>query len=446
MTHPCCYFLCWLLVRFVKTFNDPKYGIVTAEKIIQSLGTFRGLEYDLRLEYCPARYGARISQAFSATDAAVVDVDEILIRDDITTPDGKYTFTDGCGGMSKDIAREIWRLVGKSRDPNDFPHAYQIRFQGSKGMISIDHTLNGSNALSLRRSMIKFDDPSSTEIEISRAIDQPTPYYLNRPLIMILEGLGIPYQVFQDLQDDAIRETQAATQSLSAAAHLLQIHGLGQSFRLPSTLQSIAKLGLDSLARDSFFNLLFRIAVYHVLRDLKHRARIPIPNAWNLVGVADTHRYLRENEVFVCINHRERGVFYLEGPVLISRSPTIHPGDVQLAHAIGAPSKESCFAKESLPNTIVFSVRGELCSVLIVLVSSSFLAGERPLPTCLGGGDLDGDAYNIIPLEDHPYFTPKHTYEPAEYPPPIKEYVEWSCTMTDVANFFMKYIVSDVSV
>jgi len=347
--------------------------------------------------------------------------------------------------MSEDIAREIWRLIRKSRDHNDFPHAYQIRFQGSKGMISIDHTLNGSNVLSLRRSMIKFDAPSSTEIEISRAIDQPTTYYLNRPLIMILEGLGIPYQVFQGFQDHAIRETQDATQRLSAAAHLLQIHGLGLAFRLPSTLLSIARLGLEFLAKDSFFKLLFCIAVYHVLRDLKHRARIPIPNAWTLVGVADTHRHLRENEVFVCIRLRDRGVFYLEGPVLISRSPTIHPGDVQLAHAIGTPPMRSCFAKESLPNTIVFSVKGELYSMVIVAVNSSFCAGKRPLPTCLGGGDLDGDPYNIIPLKDHPYFTPKHVYTPAEYLPPLKEYVDWSCTMTDVADFFMKYIVSDVS-
>ncbi|KAF5355063.1 hypothetical protein D9756_005511 [Leucocoprinus leucothites] len=400
-----------------------RYGIVTAEKIIQSLGTFRGLEYDRTLEFCPARYGARISQAFSATDAAVVDVDEILIRDDIITDDGRYTFTDGSGGMSADIAREIWRLVGRNRDHDDFPRAYQIRFQGSKGMISVDHTLNGSNVLSLRRSMIKFDAPGSTEIEISRAVDQPTTYYLNRPLIMILEGLGVPYEVFQDFQDRAVRETQEATKTLSAAAHLLQVHGLGLSFRLPSTLLNLAKLNLEVLAQDPFFDQLLSMAVYHVIRDLKHRARIPIPNAWTLVGVADTHCYLQEDEVFVCIRHREKGVFYLEGPVLISRSPTIHPGDVQLATAIGDPPVGSCFAKEPLPNTVVFS---------------------RPLPTCLGGGDLDGDLYNIIPLKDHPYFAPKRIYAPADYLPPAKEYVDWPCTMMDVGDFVMKYIVSDV--
>jgi hypothetical protein len=326
------------------------------------------LKYDQTLEFCPARYGARISQAFSATDAAVVDVDEILFCKDIATPDGRYIFTDGSGGMSKDLAREIWRLIRTKQD-REFPHAYQIRFQGSKGMVSVDHTLNGSNVLSIRHSMIKFDAPDSTEIEISRAIDQPTTYYLNRPLIMILEGLGVPYHVFENFQDRAVRETEEAARSLSAAAHLFQTHGLGLSFKLPSTMYNLAKLDLETLSQNPFFSQPLRLGVHHVLRDLKHRARIPIPNAWTLVGIADTHQFLGENQVFVCIRHAEKGVFYLEGPVLISRSPTIHPGDVQLAHAIGSPPRGSCFFKESLPNTVVFSVKGERhlsCTVLFI--------------------------------------------------------------------------------
>lgn len=350
--------LCIEKHRFVKAFRDSKYGIVKAEKIIESLGSFSDLAYDQTLMYCPARYGARISQAFSATDVAVVDVDEILIRSDIKTPDKRYIFTDGSGGMSEDLARQIWKTIRRKRDGDDFPRAYQIRFQGSKGMLSVDYTLNGFNSLSLRDSMIKFDAPDSTEIEISRAIDQPTMYYLNRPLIMLLEGLGVPYEVFQKFQDDAVQKTKDATRSLSAAGHLLQTHGLGISFKLPSVMHSLAKLDLDSLAQEPLFNGLLRLAVYHILRDLKYRARIPIPNAWTLVGVADTHRFLEEGEIFVCIKHPEKGTFYLEGPVLISRSPTIHPGDVQLAKAIGGPTQGSPFARESLPNTVVFSVKG----------------------------------------------------------------------------------------
>lgn len=63
-------------------------------------------------------------------------------------------------------------------------------------MISVDYKLRG-NVICLRPSMIKFDAPASLKIEIARAFDRPGPYYLNRPLIMVLEDLGVPFQVFE---------------------------------------------------------------------------------------------------------------------------------------------------------------------------------------------------------------------------------------------------------
>ncbi|KAF9452610.1 RdRP-domain-containing protein [Macrolepiota fuliginosa MF-IS2] len=422
-------------VWFVKPFIDSGHGLVNAEIIIEGLGTFDNLSYDPTLKFCPARYAARISQAFTATDAAVVSVEEILKLEDIKTPDGKYTFTDGVGTMSKDLARAIWgKLRAAKRKTgrlSDFPHAYQIRYRGSKGMISIDHTLNGAHTIGLRPSMTKFEAEGGAgeqEIEIARAFDKPTAYYLNRPLIMLLEGLGIPYDVFHAFQERAVQETKDAITTLSKAAHLLERHGLGSSFRLPTTMLSLAKLGLDSVYDDPFYTQLLKIAVYHVLRDLKHHARIPIPKAWTLVGVADVHRYLEEDEVFACVKHQTKGVIFLEGQLLISRSPTIHPGDVQLVRAIGTPPERSPFAREPLYNTVVFSIKG-----------------RRPLPSCLGGGDLDGDIYNIIPLKDHPWFTPSRPiHVPAEYAPTERKLLDRPSTMDDVADFVMEYIISDV--
>lgn len=71
--------------------------------------------------------------------------------------------------------------------------------------------------------------------------------------------------------------------------------------------------------------------------------------------------------------------------------------------------------------------------------------GERPLPSCLGGGDLDGDIYNIIPLKEHPWFQPnKPLSAPAEYAPTQRKLLNRDSTMKDVANFVMEYIISDV--
>lgn len=49
---------------------------------------------------------------------------------------------------------------------------------------------------------------------------------------------------------------------------------------------------------------------------------------------------------------------WLEGLVLISRSPTIHPGDAQFATAIGRPPRGSVLESHPLPNVLVFSVKG----------------------------------------------------------------------------------------
>ncbi|KAF8973725.1 RNA dependent RNA polymerase-domain-containing protein [Flammula alnicola] len=399
-------------VWFVKPFRDSLRGFVNAESIVKSLGTFEGLRFDRDLIYCPARYAARLSQAFTATDAVQIEVEEIMPIEDIYTSDRKYQFTDGVGTLSKELAREIWAQLKKR---NDEGAAYQIRFRGSKGMLSVDYKLSGM-AICLRPSMTKFVADEWTAIEIARAFDRPGTYFLNRPLIMLLEGLGVPFEVFEQYQNLAVLKTKNAGKSLGEAAALFESHGLGASYRLTSIMLNLEKLGITSLPDDRFYTKFLEYAIHHVLRDLKNHARIPVPGAWTLVGIADVHKYLKAGEIFACIKPVNGKTEYLEGPVLISRSPTIHPGDVMIVNAIGRPQPGSCFHAEPLPNTVVFSV-----------------LGERPVPSCLGGGDLDGDV--VRPRRQHP---------PADYDPAPKKMVDHPSTMADVANFVMEYINSDV--
>ena len=352
-------------VWFVREqFTDPKGDLITAATIIERLGKFDGLTYDRSLIYCPARYAARISQAFTTTDSTIsVPADEILIDDDIKSPDGKYCFTDGVGSISPELARKIWKALQNrgarsTRRANTYSRAFQIRLVGAKGMLSVDPKLSG-DVVVLRDSMIKFDAPHSTDIEIARAFSRPSKYYLNRPLIMILEGLGVPYEVFKDLQDAAVWDVQDAGTSLEKAANTLDQFGLGASYRLSSTLLHLVKLNVDLSNMDDFYHQMLAFSIHHILRDLKHHARIPVKDGYTLVGVADTYGYLQEDEVFACVTIPEsNSIRYLEGPVLISRSPTIHPGDVQVVQAIGRPPLGSPFATEPLMNTVVFSVNG----------------------------------------------------------------------------------------
>jgi len=244
-------------------------------------------------------------------------------------------------------------------------------------------------------------------------------------LIMLLEGLGIQCDVFQALQDAAVQEVNEAARSLEKAANTIDQFGLATSYRLSSTLLHLSKLGLTPSDLGDFYDQMLTFAVHHILRDLKHHARIPVHEGYTLVGVADVHRYLQEGEVFACVTIPEtNSIRYLEGPVLVSRSPVIHPGDVQVVRAIGRPPIGSPFAEESLVNTLVFAVNG-----------------ARPLPSYLGGGDLDGDVYNITWFTD---LHPRQNWAPAAYDPATKKLLDRPSTMDDVADFVVDYISSDI--
>jgi RNA-dependent RNA polymerase len=60
----------------------------------------------------------------------------------------------------------------------------------------------------------------------------------------------------------------------------------------------------------------------------------------------------------------------------------------------------------------------------------------------LGGGDLDGDVYNVTWLKD---LLPSNNTTPAAYIPAPKRLLDRPSTMNDVADFIADYIINDVS-
>ncbi|KAI3600948.1 hypothetical protein WG66_014877 [Moniliophthora roreri] len=424
-------------VYFMAPFRQDGKQVTTAS-VIKSLGSFADLPFDSRLVYCPARYAARISQGFTATDPTTTEVENIVLDlpDIVSTDknDNKWVHTDGVGTMSPEFARSIHaerqsRRRGRKRPLSEYTRVLQIRFLGSKGVLSVDHTLSGKTVC-LRPSMVKFQGTPSKRIEIAKVFDKPGTLYLNRPLIMLLEGLGVPHTSFLKFQDMAVVDAERSIESFSRACSFLEGHGLGASFRIPSVLTNLPKLGVFGLYEDTFYQKFMEYGKNHVLRLLKHRARIPVPGAWNLVGIADIHRYLRPGCIFACIKPIDQSrPIYLEGPVLVSRSPTIHPGDIQIVTAIGAPPPGSPFEQDDLANALVFAT-----------------TDDRPLPSCLGGGDLDGDEYNVIPLNTLPEFwiDRNRIQTPGEYPTAKRRELDRPCTMDDVADFVMEYITRDV--
>ena len=113
---------------------------------------------------------------------------------------------------------------------------------------------------------------------------------------MLLEDLGVKKKTFQDLQHLAVSKARTVDDSLSQFNDVLESHNLGSSYKLRQTigrLQNRYNVDLKSDGRGTisidnpFFSQLRQVAMTHVLRDIKHNARIPVPNSYILVGVAD---------------------------------------------------------------------------------------------------------------------------------------------------------------
>ncbi|KAK0457722.1 RdRP-domain-containing protein [Desarmillaria tabescens] len=399
---------------------------IDADIIRGELGDFT------KAAYRPALLGARWGQMFSNSIPSVeISPGMITNIPDRTagsgSPDANQVFTDGCSTISHDLLTIVKEKV--VRRAIFAPSALQFRLGGAKGVLLLDPTLTGEK-LTIRPSQTKFASESMRGLDITTTSAKPILCYLNRPMIALLEHHKVPLKSFKDLQDRAIYEVRQTKKSLDAAATTFTHHGLGASFHLDSLFRNMARILQVELSDDIdsgsgvHYGLLKTVIAYgatHILREIKHRGRIRIPGSYTLIGVSDEWDCLEEGQVYATIfDPRTNERIAVEGRVLVTRSPQIHPGDVQFATAVRRPELSH------LTNVIVFSCRG-----------------SRSLPSCLGGGDLDGDIYNIILDETlHPpkEFTAKPgTYKPL--PPDIRSNI---CGKAEVAEFVINYIKSDL--
>jgi len=123
---------------------------------------------------------------------------------------------------------------------------------------------------------------------------------------MLLENNGVKSQVFLKYQRAAAKEAQECLISAPSLCRTLERYSLGSSYAASSLLRILNDhkiFDLDNLSTmqfgiPGFIRRFAQLVHVHVLRELKYHARIPVPNAWNLVGVADEWDILNENEVY----------------------------------------------------------------------------------------------------------------------------------------------------
>ncbi|KAL5489956.1 hypothetical protein ACEPAI_4789 [Sanghuangporus weigelae] len=434
-------------VWFVSPFLHPEHGLVNAASIRREIG-------DLTAELAyPAKFGARLALAFSGTNPSVkISRDQWAEIPDLGSD--PYLHTDGIGTISRQLGGLIWseecRLNPHLKQYAE-PSAYQIRFLSFKGVVVVDDNLKGIK-MNLRPSMRKFTshDVETADIEIAKAFCGPSSLYLNRPLVMILEDREVKKDVFLELLDSAITDVHLTRKSVTHFVTVMKSHGLGSTFGVSSLLQKLSVYGLDLNPRNPARNLrnpfidnLIGSTISSVLRDIQYRCRIPVPKSYTLVGVADEGpAYIERGE------YREDEVFTLgEGDVFVCIQENANSEPIYLErrclnlYAIGKPPPEKICAFRNLVNVIVFPCKG-----------------KRSLASCLSGGDLDGDIFNICQYQ--PLFGSIHDF-PAEFPAPPKWEIELSDleefdqetgqTKVDpekivpfVCDFVVKYINSDV--
>ena len=133
----------------------------------------------------------------------------------------------------------------------------------------------------------------------------------------------------------------------------------------------------------------------------------------------DETGYLQEGQIY-CPVHSETGGIVIVGKIVITRSPALHPGDVQYVEAVDVPEDSPL---RVLHNCVVFSSKG-----------------ERDLPSKLSGGDLDGDLYNIIFDRD---LFPSEISEPADYPIVSPVDIGRQVTRSDMTDFFIRFMEND---
>lgn len=218
--------------------------------------------------------------------------------------------------------------------------------------------------------MNKFSSNDKQNLEICDVANKPIPLVLNRQMIKILEDMRVPDLWFIKAQNRELDRLRKITAITNNTVTFLRRQKIAEQMRLYRFIRRLHMLKLD-YKKDAFLCSVVETVVLREVRLLKHKSRIPIEQGVTLFGVMDEFGYLDDEDVFITFD-KQQGVPYpdlRERLVIVTRSPALHPGDIQIRKAVVPPPGHPL---RSLSNCIVFSQKG-----------------DRDLPSQLSGGDLE---------------------------------------------------------
>ena len=232
---------------------------------------------------------------------------------------------------------------------------------------------------------------------------------------MLLSDLGVPDNVFLTMQEDMISDLAHILSDINIAKTFVSSIEIYELNYVTNVVTDLLNAGFDPQSNSFLANILHTLREI-VLRDIINRSRILIKDGVVLMGVLDETNSLKSGEIFVKYIDPFMGrTKIIEGEVIAGRNPSLHPGDIRRVKAVNAKPLHH------LINVVVFSSEG-----------------DRPLPSMMSGGDLDGDIYFVI--WDERLF-PKLQEKPISYAS-IGKTID-PVNASDVVDWFVKFTEND---
>lgn len=333
--------------------------------------------------------------------------------------------------MRHELAVEMAQKL-KIRGDKPIPSAFQIRFGGAKGMLTVwddafPKDADASVRVHIRQSMNKFNC-NHCDMEVV-GYSKRIPLFLNRQIIAVLSAHGVQDQTFEAIQRKALQQLDRAmtAEGASDALHLMLAHSRNDfsvdvaTVGTGSSMVAFFDAGLTAVSCEHLYNMMVAYR-RQILKGMLLKTRIPVEpdKGFCAIGVLDELGVLGAREIFCQYRDPRTGeVKPVLGPVTVGRSPCLHPGDIQPVEAVDVP---------------------ELMHLVDVIVFPR--EGYRPLPSMLSGGDLDGDVFFVI-FDPRIALMQRCEIGPMDYSPPKPITLDHSVTWPDVADFFVEFINND---
>ncbi|WCJ30286.1 RNA-dependent RNA polymerase 6 [Euphorbia peplus] len=372
-----------------------------------------------------AKCAARMGQCFSST-YATVEVPSEKVNEIPDIERNTYTFSDGIGMITPDLAKEVAEKLNLDNNP---PCAYQIRYAGCKGVVACWPARdNDTSLLSLRPSMNKFHSIHTTLEICSWTRFQPG--FLNRQIITLLSALKVSDNIFWEMQKGMISQLDRMLEDANVAFDVITGSCADQGYT-PAIMLSA---GFRPNREPHLRGMLTCIRAAQ-LSGLREKARIFVPSGRWLMGCLDELGVLEHGQCFIQVSNpslencfskhgssfrdTKKNLRVITGTVVIAKNPCLHPGDVRILKAVDAPELHH------LHDCLVFPQKG-----------------DRPHTNEASGSDLDGDLYfvtwdqNLIPPG-------KRSWPPMLYDGAEAKQLSRPVSHQDIIDFFAKNMTNE---